>query len=202
MYQQRLESLLAVDEAVVRIVAALRASGELDRTLIAFTADNGFHHGEHRVPSGKVLLYEPSIRVPLILRGPGVPKGRHVTRNVINVDLAPTFVDAAGAKAARTMDGRSLLGLLAGRPWPPRDVLLEAGVLGASGGKGNYRAIRTTRYVYAEYGNGDRELYDLKEDPHQLVSRHDDPALAAVRAVLAARLQTLRTCAGAACGAG
>ena len=75
-YQQRLESLLSVDDAVASIVAALRASGELDNTLILFTSDNGFFHGEHRIPAGKVLVYEPSIHLPLLMRGPGVPSGR------------------------------------------------------------------------------------------------------------------------------
>ena len=74
-YQQRLESLLAVDEAVGQLVAELRASGELDRTVIVFVSDNGFFHGEHRVPFGKYLPYEPSIHVPLVVRGPGVPRG-------------------------------------------------------------------------------------------------------------------------------
>src|ERR671915_1296004 len=98
-YRQRLGSLLAVDEAVASMVTALRETGELDRTLIVFTADNGFFHGEHRVPSGKVLLYEPSIRVPLIIRGPGIPPGQHVTELAANVDLAPTIVAATGAPA-------------------------------------------------------------------------------------------------------
>ena len=74
-YQQRLEALLSVDDAVASIIAELRAVGELDNTLILFTSDNGFFHGEHRVPTGKVLVYEPSIRVPLLMRGPGVPRG-------------------------------------------------------------------------------------------------------------------------------
>ncbi len=112
-YRQRLESLLAIDEGVAAIVAALRASGELERTLIVFTSDNGFFHGEHRVPAGKVLVYEPSVRVPLVVRGPGVPRGRVDSRLVANVDLAPTVLDAADAKAGRKLDGRSLLVLLA-----------------------------------------------------------------------------------------
>src|SRR5919106_777797 len=74
-YQQRLESLLAVDEAVAKIMGALREAGELANTLIVFTSDNGFFHGEHRVAAGKLLLYEPSIRVPLVIRGPGIPAG-------------------------------------------------------------------------------------------------------------------------------
>ena len=74
-YQQRLESLLAVDEAIGQMVNQLAATGKLDNTYIIFTSDNGFMHGEHRIPQGKVVLYEPSIRVPLIMRGPGIPAG-------------------------------------------------------------------------------------------------------------------------------
>jgi N-acetylglucosamine-6-sulfatase len=194
-YQQRLESLLAVDEAVARIVAALRRSGELGQTLIVFTSDNGFFHGEHRVPAGKVLLYEPSIRVPLILRGPGVPAGRRLTQHVANIDLAPTLVDAADARAGRVMDGRSLLplvrnpGLRLGR-----DLLIERGP-----GPGDFRAVRAPRYVYAAYANGERELYDLARDRYQLQSRHASPAYRAIRLDLARRLAWLRSCSGATC---
>ena len=109
MYQQRLESLLAVDEAVARIVNQLSAIGKLDQTYIIFTSDNGFFHGEHRVPQGKVLLYEPSIRVPLIIRGPNIPAGQHRSQFVENIDLAPTIVAATGVQPGRVMDGRSLL---------------------------------------------------------------------------------------------
>jgi N-acetylglucosamine-6-sulfatase len=194
-YQQRLESLLAVDEAVGRIVAALSASGELSRTLVIFTSDNGFFHGEHRVPTGKVLLYEPSIRVPLILRGPGVPAGRRLTQHVANIDLAPTIVDAANASAGRVMDGRSLLplvrnpGLRLGR-----DLLIERGP-----GAGDFRALRAPRYLFAAYANGERELYDLARDRYQLESRHARPSYRAVRRDLARRLAWLRTCSGADC---
>ena len=106
-YRQRLESLLAVDEGIVRIVDSLRAEGELDETLILFTSDNGFFHGEHRVQNGKVLVYEPSIRVPLILRGPGVPEGARRGQLVTNADLAPTILEAAGAQR-RQDPGRPL----------------------------------------------------------------------------------------------
>ena len=199
MYQQRLESLLAVVEGIERIVTQLQALGELDNTLIVFTADNGFFHGEHRVPNGKVLHYEPSSRVPLILRGPGVPRGRTLSQPVANVDLAPTLVDAANATAGRRMDGRSLLPLLGdpGRSWG-RDLLLQRGGPAAQ----VFQAIRTPRFKYVEYGNADRELYDLAVDPHELQSRHADPALAALRAELARRLAALRRCAGTACNLG
>jgi arylsulfatase A-like enzyme len=194
MYQQRLESLLAVDEAVAQIVEALRAGGELDNTLIVFTSDNGFMHGEHRIPSGKTVVYEPSARVPLVLRGPGIPAGRHVQDVVSNVDLAPTILAAAQATAGRVMDGRSLLPL-AGDALADygRDLLLETP---------NYAAIHTSRYVWVEYRSGERELYDLRTDPYQLQSRHADPALARVRDELARRLATLRGCSGTVCRRG
>jgi N-acetylglucosamine-6-sulfatase len=199
MYQQRLESLLAVDEGIARIVAELERLGELDNTLIVFTSDNGFFHGEHRVPNGKVLHYEPSSRVPLILRGPGVPRGRTLPQLVANVDVAPTIVDAANATPSRRLDGRSLLPLLRdpGRSWG-RDLLLQRGGPAAQ----VFQALRTPRYKYVEYGNGDRELYDLASDPHELQSRHADAGLAALQAQLARRLAALRRCAGSTCKAG
>jgi arylsulfatase A-like enzyme len=191
MYQQEGESLLSVDDAVKSVVDALRASGELDNTLIVFTDDNGFMHGEHRIPSGKVVVYEPSIRVPLVMRGPGISHGRHVADTVMNVDLAPTVLDAANVKPGLVVDGRSLLPLARDRLADDgRDVLLETP---------QYSAIRTDRYKYVEYRTGERELYDLKTDPNELQSRQDDPALARIRGELARRLAALRSCKGAAC---
>jgi arylsulfatase A-like enzyme len=90
----------------------LRATSELDDTLILFTSDHGFFHGEHRVPRGKVLPYEPSIRVPMLMRGPGLPAGERLGQLVTNADLAPTILDAAGARPGRAQDGRSLLDLV------------------------------------------------------------------------------------------
>jgi N-acetylglucosamine-6-sulfatase len=196
-YRQELESLLAVDEGVVRIVGALRAAGELENTLILFTSDNGYFHGEHRVPYGKVMVYEPSVRVPLIMRGPGVPRGATRRQLVTNVDLAPTILDAAGATPGRVQDGRSLFGVLEDRglEWG-RELLLE----GPTGFDAvAFSALRNERYLYAEHDNGERELYDLARDPHQLNSLHDDPAHAALEARLAERLAALQACAGASC---
>jgi N-acetylglucosamine-6-sulfatase len=198
-YRQRLESLLAVDEAVAAIANALRAGGELDNTLVIFTSDNGFFHGEHRMPNEKMLVYEPSIRVPLIMRGPGVPAGAERRQLVTNADLAPTILDVAGASPTKPQDGSSLMPLLADPrlEWG-RDLLIE----GAEGFiVRGFAAIRTYRYVYAEYTTGERELYDLERDPHQLHSVHDDPTYAPVRAGLARRLRVLRVCAGEGCRA-
>jgi N-acetylglucosamine-6-sulfatase len=194
MYQQRLESLLAVDEAVARIVNQLSAIGKLDRTYIIFTSDNGFFHGEHRVPQGKVLLYEPSIRVPLIIRGPNIPAGQHRSQFVENIDLAPTIVAATGVQPGRVMDGRSLLPFARDRLLHSgRDLLLETPT---------YSAIRTPNWVYAEHVTGERELYNLARDRDQLNSVHNDLALASAKANLAMRLARLRGCSGATCRRG
>jgi N-acetylglucosamine-6-sulfatase len=211
--RSRLESLLAVDEAVEAIVGALRDTGELDDTLILFTSDNGFFSGQHRVPSGKYLVYEPSVRVPLIVRGPGIPAGRTSDELASNVDLAATVVDAADADPGRTLDGRSLLPF-ARRPTRETDraLLLETaqtaengdldqdgGPLGTGRGIPTYRAIRTTRYKYVEHSTGDRELYDLRRDPDELASVHADPRYARTLEALGRELRRLRRCSGAAC---
>jgi N-acetylglucosamine-6-sulfatase len=193
-YRQRLESLLALDEGVAAIVRALADAGELGNTVLIYTSDNGFFHGEHRIPAGKVQAYEPSARVPLLLRGPGVPRGVTLSHAAVNVDLAATILDAANARAGRAQDGVSLLAFARDRGrFIGRDVLLETP---------SYSAIHTPRYVYVEYGAGERELYDLFTDRYQLASKHGDNAYAAVRAQLAQRLARLRTCAGAACRRG
>jgi arylsulfatase A-like enzyme len=201
LYQQELESLLAVDEGIVRVVAALREAGELEDTLVVFTSDNGFFHGEHRVPYGKVMVYEPSIRVPLVLRGPGVPAGARRRQLVTNADLAPTILEAAGAQpAGRVPDGRSLFPLLRDRrlAWG-RELLVE----GAPGFQAvAYAALRNDRFVYAEHDNGERELYDLRRDPHQLENAIGQRRYAAIEARLAERLAQLHACAGSSCWRG
>ncbi|MDQ2983945.1 MAG: sulfatase [Actinomycetota bacterium] len=197
-YQQRRESLLAVDDAVESIVNTLAASGELENTMIMFTSDNGFFHGEHRVRSGKVLLYEPSIRVPLLLRGPGIPQGVHRKQLTMNVDYAPTIVAAAGVRAGRVMDGMSLLPLaLDGARQPGRDLLVDN-----QPGAAHFDAVRTRRFKYAEYATGERELYDLARDPYELQSLHIDPRYASVRTSLSTRLHRLVACRGSGCRVG
>jgi arylsulfatase A-like enzyme len=197
-YRSRLESLLAVDAGVAAVVRALRNSGELDRTVIVFTSDNGFLQGEHRVSSGKVFPYEESIRVPLVVRGPFVASGVTSDEVVANIDLAPSLLAFAGADSLRRVDGRSLVGLLQDpeEGWSRDAVVIEA-MDGARSGA--YEGLRTQRYVYIEYAAGARELYDLRADPDQLDNRSGDRAMATVEARLARDLARLRTCAGARC---
>jgi N-acetylglucosamine-6-sulfatase len=111
-YRQRLESMLAVDEMVGALVEELETAGELDNSYIFFTSDNGWFQGEHRIQSTKNRPYEESARVPLFVRGPGIPAGTNTEKLAINTDLAPTFAELAGASFAA--DGRSLAPLLRG----------------------------------------------------------------------------------------
>jgi N-acetylglucosamine-6-sulfatase len=201
-WQQRRETLLAVDDAVASIVDTLRATGQLDDTLILFTSDNGFFHGEHRVKQGKVLLYEPSIRVPLLMRwtqNKSLPRGVHRTQLTANIDYAETILKAAGetVRPERIEDGVSLEQLWRdGGKELGRDLLIDN-----SPGAGHFDAIRSRNFLYAEYANGDRELYDLRRDPDELQSQHANPAFDALKTRLADRLHRLVTCAGGSCRA-
>ena len=225
-YRQRLESTLAVDEMVASLVEELEAAGELDNTFIFFTSDNGFEQGEHRVKTGKNRPYEESARVPLLVRGPGVPSGSEVENLAINTDFAPTFAGLAGAEFPA--DGRSLLPLLRDEDPSWRSaVLLERLPADESGGEGSgkakgkgkakdkakakgkakgkagpggspFEAVRTATHKYVEYDNGEKELYDLEADPYELENIYEnaDPSLIED---LEARLNALRTCSDAGC---
>jgi len=202
-YEQRLESLLAVDEAVGKVVAELRRVKELDRTVIVFTSDNGFLEGQHRVFAGKEMLYEPSIRVPLIMRGPGIPKRARLSQLTANVDLAPTIVALARARADLPPDGRSLLPLLRDPTldWG-RDLLLERGPGSNPDGPRLYTALRTPQYVYAEYANGERELYDLATDRDEVRNLNGAAPTAPLASEFARRLGRLRECVSDFCRVG
>lgn len=201
-YARYLESLLAVDEGVERIIDALDGAGVLGDTVVMFTSDNGYFFGEHRIQRGKERFYEPSIAVPLLVRGPGIPRGETRAPLVANIDLAPTILDLAGARALRPPDGQSLVPLLAADPGPSdRAVLLESAMGGPNDLVPDY-GVRTARYAYFELRTGERELYDLVEDPDQLDNLAGDPAHAKVEADLAQETARLKACAGETCRAG
>ncbi|HKV07366.1 MAG TPA: sulfatase [Thermoanaerobaculia bacterium] len=198
VHRARLASLLAVDDLVGRLVRALEETGEIHNTVIVFTSDNGFFLGEHRLPKGKFLPYEEAVRVPLLVRGGSFPAGQTASQLVSNVDLAPTLLELAQATPRRVLDGQSFVRL----PLEPglgrdRTLLIEGARLNSN--SPSYSAVRDERWLYVEYDNGGRELYDLKSDPYQLKSRHNERGLAGIRAGLAARLARLRNCSGEEC---
>ena len=213
-YRRRVRSLQSIDDMVEAIVGALEATGTLERTYVVYTSDNGFHMGEHRMVAGKDTAYEEDIRVPMILRGPGVAEDATIDAMALNIDLAPTFADIAGVAVPGFVDGRSLLPLLddPSRPWR-QSFLIErrqleeqfialAEAQGVTAGELERHAyldgLRTPEWTYVEYGSGERELYDLARDPHQLDNMIDraDPDLLAM---LSWRLAELAGCAGQGC---
>lgn len=218
-WAKEMESLRDVDDGVAAIVRTLRQTGKLKRTYLILLSDNGLFHGEHRLASAKFLAYEPSARVPLMIRGPGIPKGRRSAELAGNVDIAPTVLDLAGIGRRARLDGRSL------RPfWEnperrtrrplliesfigPRDLQgeeldgddpLGRAVSGATPSVAapalNFRGIRVGAYKYIRYADGDRELYDLARDPHELANRIANRRYRAVRKRLESLLRRRQDC--------
>jgi arylsulfatase A-like enzyme len=158
--------LQSVDRSVGRLLDALEVTGRLDDALVIFTSDNGLLWGEHRWVK-KEVPYEEAIRVPLVIRADGIVGDLPRTDGhlVANIDLAPTIAAAAGVPLPG-VDGRSLLPLLEGRPQGWRHALLIEHLRGTNPIP-TYCAVRTTRYLFASYDTGERELYDLQVDPFE-----------------------------------
>jgi arylsulfatase A-like enzyme len=205
-YRCTAAAMWEADEKIGSIMRSLQRTGALQHTIVFYMSDNGYFFGEHRITRGKALPYEPALRVPYAVRVPAIYRDaaqRPVTGKVVsNIDVAPTILDYAGAlppcasaSDCRVLDGRSMRPLLGGSgEWPAdRGVLAQIDSNAAT-----YDAIRTHNYMYAEYPNGDRELYDLKNDQSELNNVVNDPAFAATRASLAQRLEALRHCSGTA----
>ena len=220
-YQKSLESLRSVDEGVKRLIDALRRNGELSNTYIFFTSDNGFFFGEHRLERSKFLPYEPAIHLPLLVRGPGIRANSTSGELAANIDLAPTIVKLAGARADRSFDGRSLLPYWTDTSLRSRTPLLLESFAKAtditpppqrrrhrarrrastsiSAPIENYLGVRLGPYKYIEYATGDRELYDLTKDPYEVNNRVTDPRYDRVQAFLKSQIARLEGCVGADC---
>uniref|UniRef100_A0A670IUX3 N-acetylglucosamine-6-sulfatase n=1 Tax=Podarcis muralis TaxID=64176 RepID=A0A670IUX3_PODMU len=113
VYRERWQTLLSVDDMVEKIFEKLKTLHLLDSTYVFYTSDHGYHTGQFSLPIDKRQLYEFDIRVPLLVRGPGVKPNQTHLQPVLNIDLGPTFLDIAGIDASQTsMDGQSFLPLL------------------------------------------------------------------------------------------
>jgi arylsulfatase A-like enzyme len=201
--QLRLESLLAVDEGVGRVLDMLEETGKLADTVIFFTSDNGFQLGEHRLV-GKNFPYEESLRVPLVVRAPGAIEGQVRREIVANIDYAPTIVELAHAEPTLRMDGRSLAPLLLGANvnWR-RELLIEDAAQTFSGLRGE--SYMYTQYDYHHDGTiDDRELYILERtaqglvaDPDELENQQGNPLFASTLVRLERLLDGLKHLHGA-----
>jgi N-acetylglucosamine-6-sulfatase len=183
-YNERVASqraLLGVDDGIQRVVDALKAKGELDNTMIIFLSDHGFSWGSHRWIK-KECVYEECGRMPLFIRYPGLGSNREENRLVSNVDLASTIAEYASITPGLPQDGRSFLSVITNTAtdWT-EEVFLE----GHAGTKGTFEGIRVPGWKYAEYINGDKELYDLTNDPYELQNQANKPAYQAKQDELA-----------------
>ena len=191
-YQARREMMLSTEDLVARVLAALEETDRLENTYVLFLTDHGYHQGEHRLVKTKGTPYEEAIRAPLFVRGPDIAPGSTNQRLVSMIDLAPTIADWAGATTPSWVDGRSFAPLVLDESPPWRDaVLLEVW------SRTKFRGIRTEDWTYVEYQTGERELYDLRSDPEQLVNLAGTER--SEETDLASRLTSLRVCAGDAC---
>jgi arylsulfatase A-like enzyme len=206
-WQQRLESTETFADTVQEVIAALRAKGVLDETLIVVTSDNGFHVASRRLPPGKRTPYREDIVVPAVAIGPGISPGSRSNAMTSTIDLGPTFASVLGATAPDWTDGRSLEPLLA----DPRTTQWRTGVLSESLGESTFadpdyqtikppkfHALRTKQWLYVEYVTGARELYDRRTDPYESRNVVDsvDPAIVTS---LSEHLAALITCSGPTC---
>jgi N-acetylglucosamine-6-sulfatase len=166
-HEDRVETLQALDDLVEGVVNKLQSSGQLSNTYIVFTSDNGYHHGEHRIPKSKGRPYEEDIHMPLLIRGPGVAAGSSTDNLVLNTDYFPTFTELAGISTPSYVDGRSLRPVLTGTATNWRSaILLEAQPTQHAGETPAYSGILTdSGSKYIEYEGGVREFYNLGADP-------------------------------------
>ena len=211
-YRKRLATLAAVGEMIGGLLRTLEETGKLDNTYVVLTSDNGYHMGQHRLGLGKQTAYEEDIRVPLIIRGPGVPAGVSRDEMVLNNDFAPTFLDLAGVPPPDSVDGRSFASLLdkmRSNDPASRRTAFEVRNWGSQKDKTPYRAVtsvppyqavRTQRYLYVEYESKEHELYDLRKDPYELHNLYDSADRDLITE-LDGRLDELRDCAGQGCRA-
>lgn len=194
----RLRMLSAVDDGVGSLLKALEESGQLDNTLFVVSSDHGYFYGEHGLSIERRLAYEESIRIPLLMRLPSMIKAGTTPEAIaLTIDLAPTFIDVAGGKPPKQMQGRSLVPVLKGET--PADwrhsffVEYYSDTVFPRMRKMGYKAVRNDRWKYIHYldqENAD-EIYDLQNDPYELHNQIGNPSTAADVKAMKDELQRL-----------
>jgi arylsulfatase A-like enzyme len=211
-YRNGLRSLMRVDRFIADATDLLRRRGELSNTYFVFYTDNGAHFGQHRLEHGKLQPYEEDVNFPLIVRGPGIPRGVVSTELVGNHDVAPTIAEMAGAAVPPFVDGRSFLGLAenpATAPWSRTAILSERETYGRPPNTWDMLRMKDGEgvKVYTRHQNGEKEYYDLTRDPYQLhnalgaAGTAYPPPGGATLAHYEGRLDALYNCAGQSCRA-
>jgi arylsulfatase A-like enzyme len=192
--RNQLRCLGAVDDGVRDIFQALEKNGQLDNTIIVFTSDNGYFWGEHGL-GDKRWAYEESIRDPLFIRYPKLIKaGTKYDQMVLNIDMAPTFLELGGAKIPSDIQGASLVPLFKDKSAPWRhSALFEYFVDPPYPRFPAWKAARTDDWIYIRYEGikGMDELFDLKKDRYQMHNLINDPSSAKQLKTMQAELDQL-----------
>jgi arylsulfatase A-like enzyme len=177
-----------LDAQIGRILARLEETGQLDNTLIIFAGDNGLTLGAHGL-LGKQTLYDEGVRVPMIIRGPGVQRGGTCNALVDLMDIMPTLCEVAGVAPEGT-DGQSLLPLARGEAAPKRDaIFLHYDDV--------FRAVRNDKFKYiAHLKTGREELFNLQDDPFELHDLAGDAAFSVTKIELRDKLNAWRQSVG------
>lgn len=197
-YRRGLRSLQRVDRFIAGASDILRRHREMDNTYFVFYTDNGAHFGQHRLPHGKLQPYEEDINFPLMVRGPGIPHGVVRDDLVGNHDIAPTLADMGNSRTPSFVDGRSILALAKGNitTWPRTAILSEHEP--NLNPPPRWEALRMRSQKYIRFANGEKEYYNLGEDPYEV---HSNPGSvdSTIRSYWEQRLDDLHSCKGTDC---
>lgn len=170
-----------VDQQIARLLRELGALGLADSTLVAIASDHGEEFWDHGGVEHGHTLHDELIRVPLVLSGPGVPRGARYRPSVRVTDLAPTLLDLLGLPPLPSRSGASLVDALAGGPHEPRVALSESLLFAEP-----HTAVRTDDLKYILWGDGHEEFYDLRADPAERRNEASCADVARARALHAA----------------
>ncbi|MEY4939094.1 MAG: hypothetical protein RIQ93_829 [Verrucomicrobiota bacterium] len=171
----------SIDTQMGRVLARLEAMGELDHTYVFFTSDHGIAIGRHGL-QGKQHLYEHAWRVPFVVKGPGIKPGSRARGNIYLLDVLATLCDLAGIPAPPTNEGISFRPVLEGRRDTVRDVLFGAF---CGGTKPGMRAVKQGDWKLVKFDAlggkvHETQLFNLAENPHELLEQHHDPQVVAL----------------------
>jgi len=207
-WRKRARSAESIGDSLDAIMSKLKETGHDKDTLVVVTTDNGYHMAERRMFKGKRTPYASDTVVPMIVMGPGVPIGVTVDAMTSTIDLGPTFVQLFGATAPNWVDGRSLVGFFESGETPEgwRNAILSESLGISTPSDPDYQknappqffALRSEKWLYVEYVDGSKTLYDRENDPYEMVNlvKTADPLL--LRS-LSAQLKQLSTCSGDTC---
>jgi N-acetylglucosamine-6-sulfatase len=192
---QMLRSMLSVDDGIASILNILQKTGLEKQTILVYLSDNGMTVGEHGFGIDKNCPYDECSRVPFIIYAPDRYAPRSDNNLVANIDLAPTFLQWAGADIPEMVNGVSLLPLLNNPTQPWRDELLIEhwpAIEGVGELIPQFYAVRTHDWKYIEYETGECELYDLADDPYELQNLCNQKKYTEKQAELKTRLERLK----------